>query len=352
MFLAVFARYINTELYPERVKYDAAIYLPSAEVFINHDPTRPRSFNEEHNKRVVVVLAPKAIGEFSLDDGKAYPTLSSLIERFNFKDYSVDDILPIYASFSLDHDKYVMTNSDTTVSDICFDLVTGSSYVPGHPAGLVCLAVDKADFIQTLRTMVQEGRLAKVESVELFGELLTKLGESPDLVNYFTQPITLISAAEAFAFRSSDFTVLVNDRFLAGMEAMDEGTEGTDDEAGSSEETEGLEEDVPEGEATGSELESADGSSSATTAEEDEKPQIDPKQMLLELAQPDESMSDYLYREMVSRRISFILKNPPENAMPNDLLMLKRWKSRWLYLASVSCLRDFLSRVSVRLSDV
>ena len=84
----------------------------------------------------------------------------------------------------------------------------------------------------------------------------------------------------------------------------------------------------------------------------DKKPPLDPKMMLLELANPTQSMSDYIYREMVARRISYIIKNPPENALPNDILMLKRWRSRWLYLASIACLRDFLSRVSIRLSDI
>ena len=62
-------------------------------------------------------------------------------------------------------------------------------------------------------------------------------------------------------------------------------------------------------------------------------------------------MSDYLYREIVAQRIGTLIKNPPRNAHPNDILMLKRWRSRWLYLASVACLRDFLTRISLRLSN-
>ena len=72
---------------------------------------------------------------------------------------------------------------------------------------------------------------------------------------------------------------------------------------------------------------------------------------MLELAGTKETLSDYIFRETVARRISNLLKNPPENAMPNDLLTLKRWKSRWLFLASVACIRDFLTRISLRLSD-
>ena len=82
------------------------------------------------------------------------------------------------------------------------------------------------------------------------------------------------------------------------------------------------------------------------------KPQIDPSKMLLEISNPqNEVMSDYLYREIVAQRIGTLIKNPPRNAHPNDIIMLKRWRSRWLYLASVACLRDFLTRISLRLSN-
>jgi hypothetical protein len=81
------------------------------------------------------------------------------------------------------------------------------------------------------------------------------------------------------------------------------------------------------------------------------KPTIDPKLMLLEMASPDESLSDYIFRETVSLRIDNFLRNPPENASPNDLLMLKRWRSSWLWLTSISCLRDFLTRLKLRLSN-
>jgi hypothetical protein len=157
--------------------------------------------------------------------------------------------------------------------------------------------------------MIKTGHLGAVKDTELFGELLTKIGEHQDIVNYFTKPITKISATEALAFRTSVYADIVSDRFSPGCESMEE--------------------------------------------EEDNskvQPEIDPSKMLLELAKPSEPMSDYIYRETVSRRISNLLKSPPENAMPNDLLMLKRWRSRWLYLASISCLRDFLTRVSLRLS--
>jgi hypothetical protein len=81
------------------------------------------------------------------------------------------------------------------------------------------------------------------------------------------------------------------------------------------------------------------------------RPTIDPEKMLLEMASTSETLSDYIFRETVSKRIDNVLKNPPENARPNDLMMLKRWRSSWLWLTSISCLRDFLTRLSLRLSN-
>ena len=86
------------------------------------------------------------------------------------------------------------------------------------------------------------------------------------------------------------------------------------------------------------------------TEEENNKPAIDPNMALFELAKPNSSMKDWMYRTIVARKISAILKNPPENARPSDLILLKRWRSRWLYIVSIPCLRDVLSRISLRLS--
>jgi hypothetical protein len=224
--------------------------------------------------------------------------------------------------------------------------------------------------------MLEEKRLNELQDYELFGVLLARTGEEPDIVNYFIKPVTLVSSSEAFAFRRSGYAEYIADK-LPGMAAV--GDDGSDalgetlgDDSGDTPVDEAPAGDTEGGDPLGDPLEdptSGDNQSNQpggsgiddvlnsdastdSSADQEKKPQIDPDKMLLELANPSESMSDYIYREMVSMRISALLKNPPANARPNDLLMLKRWKSRWLYLVSIACLRDFLSRVSLRLSDV
>ena len=182
-----------------------------------------------------------------------------------------------------------------------------------------------------------------LQDYELFGALLTLLGDDPNIVNYFVQPdAKSITGEEAYAFRTSMYADCIPDRVIVAMEAAMEDDiadtgDGTTDEGNTSMgETD-----------TGTVVDDTQPEQPA----EQEKPEINPDKMLLELASPNETMTDYIYREMISRRITAILQNPPESARPNDLLMLKRWKSRWIYLTSIACLRDFLSRVSIRLSE-
>ena len=337
------ARYgvYDTEVYPNAILPEAVLLIPSAVVVKNYNPLKATSQHNEYG--IVINLSPRVFGEFTL--GKKARDLSDFVALFDMGAHTLDSLIALFASFSIDHDQYVMTNAagyhGFTMADVCFDLVTGSSFVNQDSAGLFQVR-DSYVFFEAIKRQVSAGRLRMVEDCELFGELLRKTGADQELINYFIKPISLISAAEAFAFRNSEYALFMDDRFVAGMAALDE-TSGDDTTA-----TEETTDPAPEGTdpaATDSEF------SEEPTSAEEEKPQIDPKMMLLELVKPSETMSDYLFRELVSRRIGSILKNPPENAMPNDLLMLKRWRSRWIYLASVACLRDFLTRVSIRLSD-
>ena len=57
---------------------------------------------------------------------------------------------------------------------------------------------------------------------------MRKLNTDPELVNFFTKPITQISATEAYAFRSSLFADFISDRLEIGMEALED-TQETDE---------------------------------------------------------------------------------------------------------------------------
>lgn len=329
---------------PTGTSNNVSMLIPAVYTVKAYSPYVNTEMSKEYDQ--VITFIQKDMGEFELNkvgaESKNVTSPYGYLNRFNMKDYTADSVIGLMASFALDHDirieKYVMTDLPGglgfRIADVCFDLVTGSSHVQPDPAGGSKMVVDHLIFINFLEQKIKANQLGQVQDPELFGELLNRLGESRPIVEYFRKPVSLISAEEAYAFRNSDLKFLMEDKFTPGMEAdaldVPEDEESTDPEATPTDNSEGLVSD--------------------DASAEQEKPQIDPKMMLLELAEPTESMADYIYREMVARRIEMILKNPPENALPNDLLMLKRWRSRWLYLASIACLRDFLTRVSIRLS--
>lgn len=360
---AMFLKWYNQEQHPEGCVLDTALYVPNILQVSEYDPQLPQ---EKHPRRIVCKLNPVGMKKFcfTMCNADTNKTLHDLIFSYDLSSLTIDSIMALYANFSIVHEKYDIANVGCTVADICYDLVVGSSYVTAKgDSGFTPNSISRADFhlfMDALRSAIQDGRITfSTETQELFGELLKHIGEKPEIINYFMKPITQVTASEASAFRKSEYAHFITDRFIFGQEAADEDADAdtSDEEDTTTDEADTTDTDTPEtGLAEGDELgdtttDALGEDESEQSAEKKDKPQIDPNQMLLELAQPNETISDYLFREMVARRIGYIIKNPPQNAMPNDILMLKRWRSRWLYLTSISCLRDFLTRVSIRLSD-
>ena len=361
---ATIGKMYEFEDYPEGVIHSAAFYVPNAEVVQNYNPEVAKEENQDYS--VCVNLEARPIVSFKLKPMmENIPGVFGILDRCTFTTGTplrIDDIIGYLASFSIDHDRYIMKFMDPqaprSVVDVCYDLVTGSSFTQNN-AGVL---VDHGIFIQLMQRYVTEHQLLPCQDSELFGALIEKLGADPKVVNYFVQPDEAVTGAEAFAFRRSEYASLFAAKFFPGMEADDEEAPedqpDDEEEPGDDQEDDQEQQTSPEVEDTVTGTEEDEPTQepmdpeSDTAEEPSEKPEIDPDKMLLELVQPNETLADYIYREMVSRRITAILQNPPESARPNDLLMLKRWKSRWLYLTSIACLRDFLSRVSIRLSEV
>ena len=342
---------------PMTVLTDVALYLPSAKVIKQYDSNTPDSENTKY--QICFNLEARPIQAFHIEDNSfMYRSLWSMLSRIDFNRCSVDDLIGIVASFSVNHDNYVMNLNDPDtpicIVDLCYDLVTGSSPMYSSAgAARKRPVLGHEEFIQLVKYLLDTHRLQPLQEYGLFGALLESLGTDPNIVNYFVRPDEAITGEEAYAFRTSMYASIIKDRLIAGMEAADDDTpddetEVTPDEG--AEEGETVTSDIEVTEDQGMDL-GADTMTEEPEEEADNRPEIDPDKMLLELAAPNETMADYIYREMVNRRITAILQNPPESARPNDLLMLKRWKSRWLYLTSIACLRDFLSRVNIRLSE-
>jgi hypothetical protein len=326
-------------------------------VELNYNPAVYKDKNKDY--LVIVDFEPHESTKFYLNPipfGKE-AGLADFINRFDFGDLAVDDLVPLLAAFSTNHSQYDMT-SFTSLSrkiemeDVCYDLVTGNSFVPRAGSSV---SPNVHHFMEVFKEMIETHRLQNIKESALFGEILQKIGESTDLVNYFMKPVNLITASEAYAFRSSFYKDFIKDKALGSMEDLDTNKVNSNQNNDSQDTKQAG---SPAGDDQQDTNASSDTSSESTDKSDkesdkivDHKPEVDPKLMLLELASPVETMSDYLFRETISRRISNTLRNPPENARPDQLLLIKRLKSRWLYLISISCLRDFLMKLPLRLSD-
>ena len=342
---------------PTNVITDVALYLPSAKIIKNYDSTIPDS--ENHNYQVCFNLEARPVQAFHIEENQfGHRSLWAMLSRIDFNRCSVDDLIGVIASFSVNHDNYVMNLNDpdtpVCIVDLCYDLVTGSSPMYSNAGAVKRPVLGHEEFIQLVKYLLDTHRLQPLQEYGLFGALLESLGTDPNIVNYFVRPDEAITGEEAYAFRTSRYASIIKDRLaVVGMEAADDDAPDDETEDTPDEGAEEGEADTPAMDPTedpGAAL-GEDTLTDEPEEEADNRPEIDPDKMLLELAAPNETMADYIYREMVNRRITAILQNPPESARPNDLLMLKRWKSRWLYLTSIACLRDFLSRVNIRLSE-
>lgn len=322
---------------------NCAIYLPSEHIFVNDIPTISK--NQQIPEGTMIRLEPHPLVDFSVVFSESEDnTLISFLRRFDLRDKDINDLIGIMASFSLDRDHYAMTLStgrvEKTVADVCHEMIVECSEATSADNTQI---VDGREFVDFIVAMVRGKRLGMIDEgnssdLRLFGDLVDRIGLDVNITNYFKKPIALISGDEALSFRRSVFATIMRDRFSICMEAGNDigDTEDTDDA-------------VPDtatiDDGTVDDLEDDEDSA------EDKKPTIDPNQMLLEMSKKSDSLSDFLFRELIAKKISEKINNPPANASPNDILMLKRWRTRWLYIVSTACLRDFITRVSIRLSD-
>ena len=348
----------NIDEFPDGITRDCALYRPEVTVC-----SIKENINSQISEDVCITLTPVVMSSFDLKNAQNNNRncLSCYLCNFNMKTFSLDDVIGLYASFAIDHDKYVMTNSrdsvKITMADVCFDMITGSSYVSVYTPTGKARIVDMEYWMKFVKNLIETNRIQPAHDNKLFGELLSKIGESENLVNFFTKDIDHITAQEALEFRKSIYTAFIAKHALIGMEDDTEDDDTSDEDTENPEENVDDTDNVDDSSATGDfggtdEMTNMSNMDDTDKPTKKVKPQIDPEKMLLEISNPQsEEMRNYLYREIVAQRISTLIKNPPKNAHPNDIIMLKRWRSRWLYLASVACLRDFLTRISLRLSN-
>lgn len=368
----------DRDRHPTGRKSNAAIYIPSIELSSGACWDTVKNTNVQTvNKIAYVLFSQTPVEEINYAElSSKYRNSLSLSNKLeevlsacSFSQYTVDNVFGIFASFAIEHDKYLMTDYESlNVADLCFDLITGSRYTD------ITFKCDEnshhfqkhpnlfSRLIHFFLNMISEGKLQPPKDLGLIAELMNLCnvtgGTSEMVVNFLTKPVNQITGAEAMAFRDSELAKLIPDRIIAAMEAADEDDASDDSMSEDSDDTVDDADNSDDMDLGGDDTDTGDDTIDESEEEEDDeqpeteiKPKLDPTMMLLELAKPNESMTSFLFKETLARRIDNILNNPPEHISPTDLLMLSRWRYQWLFLVSPACLRDFISRISIRLSD-
>lgn len=371
--------YQNTSIFPNNKLLGTNFYAPAICPVVVELPGISNTEDKYH-----CVIELWGIEVSSYDATGSNGSLLDIVERFSFPNTDINRMIGILSSFSIERYKYDMTNfgakSKIALQDVCFDVVT--MIAPTCAYGQCCIDVlDTVNLDKELKVfvrMVDAGKLRPLcgdkSACGFIGKLLRSCNADPQLVNYFSKPVEAITAAESYAYTHSKLAKLIKDQRLilateadepdlnsAGMDNTDNSSPQNDsqdnngdnapndnpnDDAGNDD----TDMDFTSGEDADDDNVDNNKDEDLPTKKANHRPEIDPKYMLLELGSPAESLSDYLYRDLVSRRISYILKNPPENARPDVLQLLKVWKNQWLFIVSIPTIRDFLSRIALRIS--
>lgn len=363
--------YKNLDIFPDGKLIGCNFYTPSIRAV-----TVPfKEINDISNKyRCVVELNPVPAASF--DALGETGDLLQVIERYSFPEFTMYEMIGILANFGIERYRYDMTNfghaNTRPIQDVCFDIV-----VTGYPGSKLSQIpfnageCGKCHDLMTFVRMVDAGKLRALYCAggmcDQFKNFLIYFGYTPQLVNYFSNPVSKCGALESFKYDNCEIkSLFANHKYLAGLAADDSANleddedTGQDTDVNKTEASNNSQEDAPneEEETTSEDMDFTEGDDTGDTSttndtepdKVDRRPEIDPKFMLLELGSPAESLSDFLYRDLVSRRISYVLKNPPENARPDVLQLLKAWKNQWLFIVSIPTIRDFLSRIALRIS--
>lgn len=373
LYAALFRSSYLKDICPDGILHEANIFYP--ELGIN----KGMNWNSEEGITVVpyVQLTAVQVGDININTLNDDSSVCWL-EALDLSDRSVDEYIALVAQFSLDHYSYLMTDMDTYAGypvlhnwyyTTCYNIII-SSFAEGD-YWQFCEHSDACSsqfkhFMNSVIRMVKSGRLRPTNDTELVKTLCTLMchGERRD-PDYILNSLSSATMSMVESFNASPYAALTGKHIIIGTEAddtevtlednNDENTDndpsGNDNAGGDDDDTDSFDDIDNKSDDTDNDTSDEENDTKKQSDEENAKPKLDPAMMLLELAKSNEKMTAYLYKETVARRIDSIINNPPDNVSPNDILMLKRWRTRWLFLVSTACLRDFISRIAIRLSD-
>jgi hypothetical protein len=197
-----------------------------------------------------------------------------------------------------------------------------------------------------------------IDDYTLLGETLSKLGYAADAISYLQKNVNEITTAEMEAFQRSPLASIIN---RIALEANDPIADDkisadkiapTDDNTVTPSDTTNGEGDLPT--EPGDPTLEDDSSTDSTETKSDQIDDVMPDAtdgVMLELLDPSkETLSDYMYRNTFLVKVNNILQNPSQfNCSKKELILLKQWASRWLYIMSVQSLKSFLKNLSFSL---
>lgn len=322
-----------------------------------------KQVNLESQYLILTFTPVKSFPSFTIDDfssmSKSLPALYRYIAGFNWRNKSYAQFLAMMATFSIDHDhsasNYGMIDNDPCCSivDVCYDIVTRSDFTT-HVSSYDNL---KSSFDKLLKYLCDRWKL-NIDDYALLGDTLSKLGYATDAISYLQKNVNEITTAEMEAFQRSSLASFINRIALEANDPI------VDDKISADKVASPVDNNVTPGDPT------TDGAGDLPTEpgdptlgddsiedSETKSEQIDDVMpdatdgVMLELLDPSkETLSDYLYRNTFLVKVNNILQNPTQfNCSKKELILLKQWASRWLYIMSVQSLKSFLKNLSFSL---
>lgn len=352
--------YAFAEKYPTSIIYGAPIYVPSVKVEKRYDPTLADEANDKY--LIAITLVPVKYR----DQNKTLLTLEynlrsvnvngergilNLLRRYKFDRLPASELFAIVSNFYIGGDRYIMKNSTNVFIEACYSLLNTISYKHSDMAILESIKSLFSKYISEYSIVPDD----------MFIGLLYSLSADPQLISALTKPIESRTIGEVECLRKDTLSVMEHrSPSIPSLEALDDPTDPRESQADDEKDTEDETGDDDTGEEPDTEEGKEDDTDESTTDVDDipdepepEEPKDTPKEddfMLLEIQDQALTMSDWAFRSIMAKRITEIINNPPLNLASNDLLLIKRWKTRFLYLVSKKSLVDFMARFAGRIS--
>lgn len=269
--------------------------------------------------------------------------LLGFIHQLTCSGVTIESLVGVLSSFAVEQSEY---NCPThyfrySILDACRDYVLHFDSNTYRLRKCDHSAIGTQGFFDLIQKLVEQHRISKEQDTKIIADMIEFTHHDRnavmDLADFFRKSYDKVTANEHHAFVVSNFKYLqtygIVGNEAGGFDFASDQSDGGTDDLGS-EDSAGLPND-----------------SFSTDASEQPISERDPGKLLIQLADPNEKLSDYLYRRLVTARMISLIKNPNPKISSNELNLMKNWVTCWINLVSIPTIKDFLSRLSFQLMD-